>query len=113
VAHKIICAKEMKQVGGVTAGVRWINCLSMSDKSVFSSIHATLLVTTKASWRCRRSVLVVSQPVCFLFRLQVFGGPALADIAESRGTNAGQPYGPEEQVKLLTFKRDHERGLGF
>jgi len=49
VVHKIICAEEMKQLGGVTAGVRGINCLSTFDMSVPSSIHATFLGITRAS----------------------------------------------------------------
>lgn len=95
-APTIICAEEMKQVDGVTGGVKGINCLSMSNMSVLSSIHATFLATT-----------------CFRYRSQVFDGPALADIAESRSTNAGQLFDQEEQVKPRTVKRDHERGLGF
>lgn len=55
----------------------------------------------------------MGQPVCFRYRSQVIDGPAVADITESRGTNAGQPFGPEEQVEPLAVKRDHERGLGF
>ena len=99
--HKIICAEEMKQVGGVTAGARGINCLSTFDMSVPSSIHATFLATTRASLtvpaRCLSRGSTCLLPLSFAsFRL---GGPAPTDVAESRGTNAGQPFGPEEQVK--------------
>ena len=55
----------------------------------------------------------MGQPVCFRYRSQFFDGTALADIPESRSTNAGQPFGPEEQVKRLTVKKNHERGLGL
>jgi hypothetical protein len=96
VAHKIICAEEMKQVGGMTAGVRGINCLSTFDVAVPSSIHATFLATTGLAGGVFNRGSTCLLPLSFAsFRP---GGPALTDIAESRGTNAGQPFGPEEQV---------------
>ena len=112
-APRITCSEKIKQVDSVTAGLRRINYLSTSDMSAPSSIDATLLATTEASLtepaRCRSR----GSTDLLRYRSQVFGGPALAHIAESRGSNAGQPFGFEEQVKPLTVKRVCECGLGF